>query len=134
MSEAKHYEIDDFRFEFVPEGNLYKGLLTTSFPELVRYPSKVDLGSSRSRNSYVKEAHEICGMNIDDLKAALILLCARRTEEVDAAKASEQNSEEDSQEEEVSAEEIDRRVGEPGVLGRFVEDAATFSRRAIDAL
>ncbi len=136
MSEAKHYEVDDFRFKFIPEGSPYKGLLITSFPELQPYPSNVDLGNSRSRNGYTKEAHEICGMDISDLKAALISLCARRTEDVDAARASEQNSEEDCQEEEVPAEEIDRRIGEPGVLGRFVEDAATFSRvvREQDAL
>lgn len=127
MSGAKNYEVDDFRFGFEPEGSPYKGLLITRFPELQPYPSKVDLTSSKSRNSYVKEACENCGMVADDLKAALISLCAKRTEDVAAARASEQNLEEDKQEEEVPEEEIHQRVGKPGVLDRFVEDAALIS-------
>ncbi len=126
MFEAKNYEVDDFEFEFEPEGSQYTGLLITRFPELQPYPSNVDLGRSRSRNVYAKEAHEICGMNIDDLKAALISLFAKRTEDVAAAKNSK-NSEEDKQEEEVPEEDINQRVGEPGVLDRFVNDAALIS-------
>ncbi len=127
MSEVKKYEVEDFRFEFVPEGSPYKGLLITRFPDLEPYPSKVDLTSNRSRNTYVKEAYENCGMVADDLRPALISLCTKRTEDVAAAKASAQNSEEDKQEEEVPEEEIHQRVGEPGVLDRFVNDAALIS-------
>ncbi len=127
MSEVKKYEVEDFRFEFVPEGSPYKGLLITRFPDLEPYPSKVDLTSNRSRNTYVKEAYENCGMVADDLRPALISLCTKRTEDVAAAKASKENSMEDNQEEEVPEEEIHQRVGKPGVLERFVNDAALIS-------
>lgn len=128
MAEIKYYEVGDFRFEFEPEGSPYKGLLHVQYPELEPYTSKVDLGSSRSRNIFVNDAHDTCGMNVGDLKTALNSLCNRRNEEVSAAKASEKESEEECEDPEVPKEEIDQRVGKPGVLERFVEDAATFSR------
>ncbi len=128
MAETKYYEIEDFQFEFTPDGSPYKGILVTQFPEVEPYTSRVDLSSSRSRNGYAKEAHGTCGMNVDDLKTALNSLCTKRHEEVDAAKAAAQDLKEDSKDEEVNEEEINQRIGQPGVLERLVEDAATFSR------
>lgn len=127
MAETKQYEVGDFRFGFTPEGSPYKGLLCTQYPEIEPYASRVDLSSSRSRNVYAKEAQELYGISADDLKPALISLCAKRAEEVEAAKTDERDKQEERQNPEVPEEEIERRIGEPGVLERFVQDAATFS-------
>lgn len=34
MAETKYFEVDNFQFQFTPNGNPTKGLLVTSFPEL----------------------------------------------------------------------------------------------------
>jgi hypothetical protein len=128
MAETKYYEIEDFQFEFTPDGSPYKGILVTQFPEVEPFTSRVDLSSSRSRNVYAKEAQETCGMDVGDLKIALNSLSTKRTEEVNAAASAAQDSEEGSKDEEVDEEEINQRINKPGVLERLVEGAATFSR------
>lgn len=128
MAAIKSYEVGDFQFEFTPDGSPYKGILVTRSPDLEPYTTRVDLSSSRSRNSYAKEAQETCAIVASDLKIVLNALCTKRTEEVDAAKAADQDSGGGAQEDEVNEEEIQCLIGESGVLERFVEDAATFSR------
>ena len=129
MSEAKHYEEGGFDFEFVPDGGPFEGRLVTRFPEVPPYVANINLSSTRSRNTYAREAAEYCGVDESGLKAALIGVCALRSEEVDAAQEAEQ-AEPDPEEAlpEVSQEDIDERVGHPGVLDRYVEAAAACSK------
>src|SRR5215212_3046793 len=129
MSEAKYYEDEGFDFVFVPEGGPFEGRLVTRFPEVSPYVANINLSSSRSRNAFAKEAAEYCGVDESGLKAALIGVCASRSEEVAAAQEAEQ-VEPGPEEElpEVSPEEIDERVGRPGVLDRLVEAAAACSK------
>ena len=129
MSEAKHYENGGFDFAFVPEGGPFEGRLVTRFPEVPPYVANITLLSSRSRTAYAREAAEYCGVDESGLKDALIGVCALRSEEVAAAQDAEQ-AEPDPEEAppEVSQEEIDERVGRPGVFDRFVEAAAACSK------
>ncbi len=86
------------------------------------------LTSSRSRNAYAKQDEQTCGISEKNLQAILNSLCAKRQEEVVAAQTTEENPEEDDSDEEVAEEEINRRIGEPGVLDRLVDDMGIFSR------
>jgi hypothetical protein len=129
MSEPKFYAEGGIDFAFVPEGGPFEGRLVTRFPEVPPYVANIKLSSSRSRTTYAREAAEYCGVDESDLKAALIGVCALRSEEVAAAQDAEQ-AEPDPEEAlpEVSQEDIDERVGRPGVLDRFVEAAAACSK------
>jgi hypothetical protein len=63
------------------------------------------------------------------LKGSLIGVCALRGEEVAAAREAEQSGSDPVEvPPEVDKEEIDERVGHPGVLDRFVEAAAACSK------
>jgi hypothetical protein len=129
MSEEKYYEEGGFDFEFVPEGGPFEGRLVTRFPEVPPYVANISLLSSRSRNAYAREGAEYSGLDEPGLRGALIGVCALRNEEVAAAQEAEQ-VEPGPEEElpEVSPEEIDERVGRPGVLDRLVEAAAACSK------
>jgi hypothetical protein len=129
MSEIKCYQEGDFAFEFVPEGGPFEGRLTTRYPELPPYVANINLLSSRSHTAYAREAAGYCGVDESGLKGALIGVCALRSEEVAAAQEAEQ-AQPDPEEAlpEVSQEEVDERVGRPGVLDRFVEAAAACSK------
>jgi transcriptional regulator with XRE-family HTH domain len=126
MPEPKYYEEGGFGFEFVPEGGPFEGRLATRFPEVPPYVSNINLSSSRSRTAYAREAAEYCGVDESGLKGALIGVCALRSEEV--AEAEQAGSDAEEELPEVSQEEIDERVGRPGVLARFAEAAAACSR------
>src|SRR5215203_2503778 len=129
MTETKFYEEGPFAFEFVPDGGAFEGRLLTRSPEVAPYISNINLLSSRSRNTYTREAAEYCGVDASELNGALIGVCALRSEEVAAAREAEQGGPDHEEElPEVSQEEIDERVGRPGVLNRFVEAAAACSR------
>jgi hypothetical protein len=130
MSEEKYYEEGSFDFAFVPEGGPFEGRLVTRFPEVPPYVANINLLSPRSRNTYAGEAAEYCAVDESELKGALIGVCALRSEEVAAAAQEAEQAGSDAEEElpEVSQEEIDERVGRPGVLARFAEAAAACSR------
>ena len=129
MSEPKFYAEGGIDFAFVPEGGPFEGRLDTRFPEVPPYVANINLLSSRSRNAYAREAAEYCGVDESGLNGALIGVCALRSEEVAAAQEAEQ-AEPDPEEAlpEVTQEEIDERVGRPGVLDRLVEAAAACSK------
>jgi hypothetical protein len=126
MSEKKNYEVGLLRFTFTTQGDQFEGRLRAAAPELVPYTAEVKLASSVSRNRYAKDAAEDCGMDQMELKRALNALCSLREEEVEAAREAESKHAGEEQEElpEVGEEEIDALVGYPGVLRRFVTDAA----------
>lgn len=128
MAEVKTYSHGNFLFEFTPSGKPYIGTLVTTFPEVEPYGGKVDLSSKRSRSEYANEASEMCGMNEKDLRAALISIFTKRTEEISAAREAAQNQPQEIPEDEVAEEEISQRISVPGVLDRLVEDIANFSR------
>ena len=128
MAETKCYELKDFEFEFIPNGSPYVGILVTRTPELEPYTTEVNLLKPRSCAEYANRASKLCGMDNEELQAALNAICSKRHEEVTAAEESEQNRQEVSPEDEVTEEEISHRIGEPGVLDRLVDDMGTFSR------
>jgi transcriptional regulator with XRE-family HTH domain len=130
MSETKHYEDERrFQFEWTSQGDAYKGILVTRYPELEPFTAEVNLSKSRSCNEYASRAQEICGMSKSALKVALNALCSKRHEEMAAAReAEESEAEQEETHPQVSQEQIDERVGRPGVLDRFVEASVTCSR------
>ena len=140
MSEAKTHRIGEFEFRFTPDGDTHQGTLITRHPDMQHpYEAEVHLRKVRSRNEYVKDAAETLALEneseaVRSFKAALNELSVRLTEdeaaEEAAAEEEEQPSEPDCSEAppEVAEEEIEERVGRPGVLDRYAEDAATFSR------
>lgn len=128
MSETKYYAHEEFEFDFTPNGSPYIGILVTRSPELEPYTAEVNLLKPRSCAEYANRASKLCGTESEKLQASLNSICSKRHEEVTAAKKSAQSKHEVPPEEEADEEEIDCRVGRPGVLERLVEDAATFSR------
>ena len=131
MLEPTTYEEGRFSFRFIPQDNPNQGTLTTRLDGAPPYAAEVNLSKIRSRASYASDACETWGLEGDpavatELKTALNALFVRRSEEGAAAEEAQQEDA-DPEEPEVSQEEIDRRVGEPDVLTRFVEDAARIS-------
>lgn len=128
MPEIKCYEAESYRFEFTPDGSPFTGLLITRIPELESYVADINLRKPRARKGYAHEAVEFWGMGSQkDLNKALVNLCSRRQDEVEAAARNEEKTSEEETEVEVSQEKIDELVGKPDVLNRLVEDAARFS-------
>jgi hypothetical protein len=125
MTIPKIYEVDGFRFGFTPKDDPLKGILVTRFPELEPYTAEVTLTKPSSCEGYARRAAELHGMSQKGLERALNILCSRRYEEVEAAAEAEQRPEDEPEEQpEIGEEEIDALVGRPGVLRRFVGDAA----------
>jgi hypothetical protein len=122
----KIYEVEGYRFGFTPKGDPFKGILVTRFPELEPYTAEVSLTKPSSCEGYARKAAKLHGMNQKGLERALNILCSRRLEEVEVAAEAESGLAAQEQEElpEVAEEEIDALVGLPGVLRRFVGDAA----------
>src|SRR5215204_4777305 len=71
MTETKYYEINDFRFEFTPDGSPYQGVLVVRNPELEPYTAEINLPKSRSCTEYANRASKLCGMGNEALQAAL---------------------------------------------------------------
>src|SRR5215207_900921 len=107
-----------------------KGVLSTECAEHPPFAMRVSLDQSRSRKEYAKEAAEHAGMAQEPLATALVDLCSARFEEIEAA-AMDIGEEDEALPEssaEIPQEELDVLIGEPGVLGRITEAAATFSK------
>lgn len=128
MTETKYYEVRDFNFEFTPHGDPYQGILVVRTPELEPYTSEINLLKPRTCTGYANRASKLCGMDDEALQAALNSICSKRHEEVAAAKDAKQEPTQECPEDDVPEEEIEMRIGEPGVLNRLVEDMGTFSR------
>lgn len=88
MAETKLYEVDGLTFEFSPNGEPFKGLLTVVLSEGA-FSADVNLSSIRSRGAWAGEASELYEADVARLKRALSEICTLRTEEVAAAAASE---------------------------------------------
>src|SRR5215207_1073251 len=103
-----------------------KGVLSTECAEHPPFAMRVSLDQSRSRKEYAEHA----GMAQEPLATALVDLCSARFEEIEAA-AMDIGEEDEALPEssaEIPQEELDVLIGEPGVLGRITEAAATFSK------
>ena len=113
---------------FIPDGEPFEGIATTEHPEHEPYSAHVSLAKPRSRAQYAKAATTHSGMDKQLVEDALTALCARRVEEIRAAgEAESQDNEPREFVPEASEEEIAALIGEPGVLERFVDNAATCS-------
>jgi|SRR5215211_1844691 len=128
-AEVKIYEVDQFRFRFMPDGSPMEGTLLTECAEHPPFATRVSLDKSPSRKEYAKEAAAHAGLEEEALTTALADLCSTRFEEIEAAAEAEGHAD-DSEEHlpEVSQEEIDALVGKPGVLKRVIEAAASYSK------
>jgi hypothetical protein len=120
-SSVKPYEVDGLAFEFTPNGSPFEGLLMVTCSEST-FSSHVNLTKLGSRAIWAKEVSELYGADIARLKRALNELCTLRTEEVVAAEGARGADEPTTTP--VTGEQVDELVGRPGVLGRYVEDAA----------
>ena len=125
--EAKLYEMDAVRLRFMPDGGPMEGILSVEFPEQEPFTQHLSLAKPRSRNLYAKAAAQHNGIDSELLEKLLVDLCSARFEEVEAAQQTVRGAAEEPEEcpQEVSEEEVEALVGRPGVLSRFVEDAAT---------
>lgn len=124
MSTAKLYEAEGLTFEFTPNGSPFEGLLLITTPEAT-FSAAVNLTKLRSRAAWAKGMSDDYGTDVARLKRALNEICTLRTEEVAAAaKAEEEATETPEEDEAVEDERVDELVGVPGVLDRYVEQAA----------
>ena len=121
---VKPYEVEGFYFEFSPNGSPYVGTLrTTDEGERGPYEAELSLKKAGSRERYARKAAELYEMDGGRLERALNEVCTRRSEEVAAAAKAESGAEQEP-ESEVSPEEGEALLDTPGVLDRYVEDAA----------
>lgn len=116
MSESKTYTVDGLTFEFTPNGSPFKGLLSAALSEDDAFSADVNLSSIRSRGTWASEASELYDIEASRLKRALNELSTLRAEEETTATSGEDEAVED--------ERVDELVGVPGVLNRYVEQAA----------
>jgi hypothetical protein len=123
VAEAKLYEVDGLTFEFKPDGSPFEGLLMVTISEDT-FSSDVNLTKLGSRAIWAKEMSELYGTDVARLKRALNELCTLRAEEVAASAEGEETAEAEPDVSPVADEQVDELVGSPGVLGRYVEDAA----------
>jgi hypothetical protein len=121
---VRTYELEEYRFEFNPNGNPYAGLLAATLEGSGTYTAEVNLAKPGSRGGYAKEAAELYGMDATRLKRALNEICTLRTKEVAAAVGAEQSDEEAGADQEPLSPEAENLVSVPGVLDRYVEDVA----------
>jgi hypothetical protein len=119
----KIYEMEGFRFEFIPQGNPYKGVLSVTDDDHGTYSAEITLTKLASRNAYANEAGELYKMDSTKLKRALNEICTLRLEEVAAAAQADEDAEQPKSE--PLSEEAERLVATPGVLDRYVEDVAS---------
>jgi hypothetical protein len=116
------YEVDELKFEFIRHGSAFEGVLMLSTPEGT-FSSLVNLTKLGSRAAWAKEMAELYGADVTRLKRALNEVCTLRTEEVVAAQGVE-SVEDGPGVPPATDEQVEELVGRPGVLGRYVEDAA----------
>ncbi len=122
---AKSYKAKGIDFEFSPNGSPLEGVLLGTFNGQT-FSSHLNLSKLGSRASWARAAAELYPDVFDEsqLKRALNEVCTLRLEEVEAAAdkgEQAQHKDEVPPEEDDTAEEL---INTPGVLGRFVEDAA----------
>ena len=118
MNEVKIYEIEPFRFEFLPEGGPFKGTLYVTHPETEPYIDRINVSDTNSRRKYAESATAQIGIGEEELKEALNALATRRHEEV--AAAIENRGEGNSR------REIDDSISEADVLVLCAEDDELF--------
>jgi hypothetical protein len=121
---VRTYELEEYRFEFNPNGNAYTGLLAATVEGDETYTAEINLANAGSRGRYAKEAAELYSMDATRLKRALNEICTLRTKEVSSAVGAEQNDEEAGADQEPLSPEAENLVSVPGVLDRYVEDVA----------
>jgi hypothetical protein len=122
MSCVKSYEAEGFYLEFSPNSSPYVGTLcATDKDDRGPYAVEINLERLKSRKDYAAEAAELYGMDESTLKRALNEVFTLRQEEVYAA---ERLEELEKPSEEPMTEEAEALVASPGVLNRYVEDAA----------
>jgi hypothetical protein len=126
--EVKTYEIEEIRFRFMPDGSPMEGVLSVENPEQEPYTAHLPLAKPRSRKQYAKAAAEHRVIDTGRLERLLADLCSTRFEEVEAATEAEDDDASQEPLPEVSEEEIDTLVGNPQVLERIVQAAASFSK------
>jgi hypothetical protein len=119
----KIYEVEGFRFEFIPQGNPHKGVLSVTDDDHGTYSAEISLTKPSSRNAYANEAAELYGLDTAQLKRGLNEICTLRLEEVAAAAEADEDAEQP--EPEPLSEEAEKLVATPGVLDRYVEVVAS---------
>jgi hypothetical protein len=119
----KEYKVEQFTFEFTPQGDPHKGVLSATGEDSGTYSAEISLTKLQSRNAYVDEASELYGMDKTKLKRALNEICTKRLEEVAAAVQADEDVEQP--ESEPLSEEAQMLVGNPGVLDRYGEGVAS---------
>ena len=122
MSQKK-YEAEGFTFEFLPEGDPHKGVLSVTDEDYGTYTAEIGLTKLASRNAYANEAGELYKMDSIKLKRALNEICTLRLEEV--AATAQANEDVEQPEPEPPSEEAEKLVATPGVLDRCVEEVAS---------
>ena len=94
VAETKYYEVEGFRFGFIPDGSPMRGTLRTECPEREPYAAYLHLAKARERERYAKEAAERLGENAERVAGVIADLCSARFEEVAAATGAEGDDEE----------------------------------------
>jgi hypothetical protein len=118
----KEYKVEEFTFEFTPQGDPHKGVLSATGEDPGTYTAEISLTKVGSRNTYADEASELYGMDKTRLRWALNEICTLRLEEVAAAAQAGEDAEQP--EPEPLSEEAEMLVANPGVLDRYAEDVA----------
>jgi hypothetical protein len=119
----KIYEVEEFIFEFVPQGDPHKGLLSVTGEDHGTYSAEISLTKLANRNAYADEASELYEMDKTRLRRALNEICTKRQEEVAAADQADEDAEQSAPE--PLSEEAEMLVATPGVLNRYAEDVAS---------
>ena len=68
---VRRCELEEYCFEFNPNGDPYTGLLAATLEGSGTYTAEVNLAKPGSRGGYAKEAAELYGMDAARLKRAL---------------------------------------------------------------
>jgi hypothetical protein len=118
----KEYSVEGFTFEFIPQGDPHKGVLSVTDEDHATYTAEISLTKPSNRKGYADEASELNGMDKAQLRRALNEVCTLRLEEVAAAVQADEDVEQP--EAEPPSEEVEKLVATPGVLDRCVEDVA----------
>jgi len=119
----KMYEVEGFTFEFLPQSDPHKGVLSVTDEDHGTYTAEIPLTKLASRNTYADEASELYGMDKTRLRRALNEICTKRQEEVEAAVQADEDAE--HSEPQPLSEEAEMLVATPGVLDHYVEDVAS---------
>src|SRR5215204_3160618 len=119
----KEYKVEEFTFEFTPQGDPHKGVLSTTVKDHGTHTAEIGLTKLTSRKAYADEASELYGMDITRLRWALNELCTLRLEEVEAAAQAGEDVKQS--EPEPLSKEAEKLVATPGVLNRYGEGVAS---------